>query len=114
MVSNLAQLLCFTCCNICVGRMQEVQGHIAKTDIDPGASPAWLAIESDLLCSTPGSGVALKRVFKPFDWNLRIYNSAAIANATPNGGASGPLVVDHEAALSAICHRRCCRPAAVS
>lgn len=71
-----------------MGYAQEVQGHIAKTDIDPGASPAWLAIESDLLCNTPGSGVALKRVFKPFDWNLRIYNSAAIANATPNGARS--------------------------
>ena len=67
--------------------LQEVQGHIAKTDIDPGASTAWLAIENDLLCSSGGSGVALRRVFKPFDWNLRIYNSAAIANATPNGEA---------------------------
>ena len=65
--------------------LQEVQGHIAKTDIDPGASTAWLAIENDLLCSTPGSGVVLKRVFNPFDWNLRIYNSAAIANAPPSG-----------------------------
>ena len=65
--------------------MQEVQGHIAKTDIDPGASTAWLAIEKDLLCSTPGSGVSLKRVFNPFDWNLRIYNAAAIPNAPSNG-----------------------------
>lgn len=65
--------------------LQEVQGHIAKTDIDPGASTAWLPIENDLLCSTPGSGVALKRVFNPFDWNLRIYNSATIANAPPSG-----------------------------
>ena len=82
--------------------MQEVQGHIAKTDIDPGASPAWLAIESDLLCSTPGSGVALKRVFKPFDWNLRIYNSAAIANAMPKGGDPWPAFVSDATALCAI------------
>jgi hypothetical protein len=66
-------------------RAQEVQGHIAKTDIDPGASAAWLAIENDALCSTAGSGIALKRVFKPFDWNLRIFNSAAVADAPPNG-----------------------------
>ena len=65
--------------------MQEVQGHIAKTDIDPGASAAWLAIEEDLLCSTPGSGVSLKRVFNPFDWNLRIYNAATIPNGPSNG-----------------------------
>ena len=66
-------------------RAQEVQGHIAKTDIDPGASAAWLAIENDALCSTVGSGIALKRVFNPFDWNLRIFNSAVVADAPPNG-----------------------------
>lgn len=65
--------------------LQEVQGHIAKTDIDPGASAAWLAIDNNLLCSTPGSGVSLKRVFNPFDWHLRIYQSATIANAPPTG-----------------------------
>jgi hypothetical protein len=57
--------------------LQEVQGHIAQADIDPGAATPWLRVREGVLCPTPGAGVALKRVFNPFDWHLRHYRTAA-------------------------------------
>jgi hypothetical protein len=33
---------------------QEVQGHIAQTDIDPGALAAWLCIQDGVLSPSPG------------------------------------------------------------
>ncbi len=61
--------------------MQEVQGHIAQADIDPGAATPWLRVREGVLCPTPGAGVALKRVFNPFDWQLRHYRTAGPAAA---------------------------------
>ena len=66
--------------------MQEVQGHIAQADIDPGAATPWLRIRDGELCPTPGAGVTMKRVFNPFDWQLRHYRTAAPASAAAAGG----------------------------
>lgn len=73
--------------NLFMGAMQEVQGHISQTDIDPGASTAWLRVQEGTLSATPGVGVSMRRVFNPFDWHLRHYSTAA--QGTPQNGRAG-------------------------
>lgn len=52
--------------------------------MDPGAATPWLRVREGVLCPTPGAGVSMKRVFNPFDWQLRHYRTAA----KPGGSAA--------------------------
>lgn len=73
--------------------MQEVQGHIAQADIDPGAATPWLRVRDGELCTTPGAGMTMKRVFNPFDWQLRHYRTA-VSVAAASGGRSSQSLMD--------------------
>lgn len=37
-----------------------MQGHVAQTDIDPGAAPEWLRIADDQLLPSPNAGITLR------------------------------------------------------
>ncbi|KAK9827699.1 hypothetical protein WJX81_001629 [Elliptochloris bilobata] len=65
--------------------MHEVQGHVAQTDIDPGAAPEWLRVADSQLLPSPTAGITLRRVFNPFSWELRRFTAMpaeALAAAT--------------------------------
>ena len=47
------------------GLLLQVQGHVAQTDIDPGAAPEWLRIADDQLLPSPNAGITLRSARLP-------------------------------------------------
>ncbi|KAK9806263.1 hypothetical protein WJX72_007766 [[Myrmecia] bisecta] len=94
--------------NLTTLNLDQVQAHVAQTDIDPDADTAWLRIQQDTLLPSPGGGVSLRRVANPFRLQLSIAKtSSSAAHAAAAGsdasaaGTSTPLRAPPGAGMSA-------------
>ncbi|KAL0047867.1 hypothetical protein WJX82_001975 [Trebouxia sp. C0006] len=56
--------------------LDQVQAHVAQTEVDPGAAVAWLRVTDAGMEALPTGSQLIRRVFDPFKIQLRISQSA--------------------------------------
>ncbi|KAL0027199.1 hypothetical protein WJX77_002651 [Trebouxia sp. C0004] len=65
--------------------LDQVQAHVAQTEVDPGAAVAWLCVTDAGMEASPTGSQLIRRVFDPFKIQLRISQSAGAGSvASPD------------------------------
>ncbi|KAL0030048.1 hypothetical protein WJX79_003167 [Trebouxia sp. C0005] len=62
--------------------LDQVQAHVAQTEVDPGAAVAWLRVTDAGMEASPTGSQLIRRVFDPFKIQLRISQSAGTGSVT--------------------------------